>query len=777
MHRWMIAVVLFTTLNQLEAGEQYALLVGIDHVPDIGPEFDLKNAEGDVEQLKSWLVEEAFYLDEHVHLLKGSSSGQLKASKTLIQSEIVDEFARDLSSEDVLLIYLAMHGTVVKEGDETKRAFLPVDASKGRPTTYISDKELGDWLARVQAQKIVILDVCFAGGKGSRFFRDESNRTLIMPTFERGDPLARNAQAVITASGRDEPAKDGELARALGRALEEFSQTDRDRNNLLSAREIYEHIKRNISGQNPELLPGYREVAMVDGTTGYVTVETTPPGAEVWFGGELLGETPLHRRPVKAVTDFLSIRKEGFEDYLVAALKVWPGYRDRYAYELQQRMGQIVGRVVDEEGRGVQGAQVTLLGTAGQYTLTNMEGDFEIRVPFAQYTGVTVRASGFREDTFNQRISVDTGRPSYSFLNPLRLDRAAGFISITTIPSGTHVFIDGRLVGQAPLKKSWPTGKYELRLEAAGSKPRAEMITIYDQQETRREISLEQRTGLLIVDCNETDAIVYIDGQPTGFSLAFLRQGMKLQVGVHSVKVTKSNFTDFIESVTIQENETAMIQAELQRAGAFLSVRNVPVGTKVIVKPANGRELEFFGAIEQQPLPAGEVLMMASAVGFERWQQQLFLEQDEVKVLSSILRKRSRSKALMRSLVVPSWGQFYNQRPARGTLILLGTLGAAGTFIYSQMQYSSVDRDHQAAIESYNSATSLPALRQAEREVNTTFDDLDSWHELRRIGAGALVTLWGYGLLDALIAGPPKPTRLTLQPTPNHPGAALAWQF
>jgi hypothetical protein len=203
--RWLtLAAGLLVLGAQPGMAEHYALLVGINHVPGIGTEFDLRHAEADARRLRDRLIGDGFYAADHVQLLTGSAAAaQEQASKVSIRSALEDVLAPRLGTDDVLLVYLAMHGTLVRDGDISKRAFLPRDARKGLASTYVADAELATWLSRVRARKVVVLDVCFAGDRGTRFFRDPESRALMVPSFASGDPLVRSARAVITASGHD----------------------------------------------------------------------------------------------------------------------------------------------------------------------------------------------------------------------------------------------------------------------------------------------------------------------------------------------------------------------------------------------------------------------------------------------------------------------------------------------------------------------------------------------------------------------------------------------
>ncbi|MEW6755368.1 MAG: PEGA domain-containing protein, partial [Candidatus Latescibacterota bacterium] len=755
-----VLAVLLLAAAGAQAGEHHALLVGVDRVPGIGPEFDLKYAERDVHDLQRLLVDKGYYAPENVHVLTGSGvAPEEAASWSGIRSTLKDVLARSLQPDDVLLVYLALHGTLIREGDQTRRAFLPHDARKGSRSTYIRDEELGSWLADIRARKVLVLDACFAGDKGSRFFRDQADRALILPEFVADDPLVRQAHAVLTASGHDEPAADGALAQVLGQALQTMEQADRDRDGRLSPAEVHAYVVEHLQGQHPELLPGAQDVPLVDATTGYLSVETDPPGAEVWFGTERLGVTPLKRRATPAVTNELVLRRDGYEERRVPALRVLPGYAgNEYigskGFQLYQRKGGISGRVVGPRGEPVEGVLVTLLGAADLRTTTGADGAFELRAPYGQYSGLAVQKSGWRAATHPRPMALDAARSSHVLDAAVSLEPAMGRLSISSEPPGARVFLGDEPAGATPLQRPWRTGTFAVRLEADGHRPRFATLTVEDGAEARLSAPLEKLRGTLVVLCEPADAVIFIDDGATAWPADNLRRGRLLRVGPHTVRVARPGFSDHVQQVAIRDGQETRVQAHLVKGGAYVSVRNVPPGARVVIRPAASSPREFLGPLEREAVPAGEVVVVASARGYEPWSARFTLPQDQVKVLVPELRPRSRLKALGRSLAFPAWGSFYNQRLGHGTLFLLGALGAAGGFGYAQSQFMKADDEYAAAQQRYGRAASLRELRPAEAEVLETFDAVDRWGRLRRLGAAALAGVWAGGVLDALVAGP-----------------------
>ena len=76
------------------------------------------------------------------------------------------------------------------------------------------------------------------------------------------------------------------------------------------------------------------------GTRQVVSIETDPPGAEVYRGGELLGTTPLEHAFSRKVAHRLVIRKEGYEDEEVLLYTVDNEAADQFIrFSVEQRRG------------------------------------------------------------------------------------------------------------------------------------------------------------------------------------------------------------------------------------------------------------------------------------------------------------------------------------------------------------------------------------------------------------------------------------------------------
>ena len=134
----------------------YAILIAENHYLNPGIN-DLPGPINDARALKSVL--ETYYSFDPQNI------DTLYDSKGIDIWEHVISKCRSLKENDNLLIFYAGHGTVEKYADGTMDGYwVPVDAKKGNPVTYISADQIIKGLKASSAKHILIIaDACFAG--------------------------------------------------------------------------------------------------------------------------------------------------------------------------------------------------------------------------------------------------------------------------------------------------------------------------------------------------------------------------------------------------------------------------------------------------------------------------------------------------------------------------------------------------------------------------------------------------------------------------------------
>jgi hypothetical protein len=107
-------------------------------------------------------------------------------------------------------------------------------------------------------------------------------------------------------------------------------------------------------------------------------------------------------------------------------------------------------------------------------------------------------------------------------------------------------------------------------------------------------------------------------------------------------------------------------------------------------------------------------------------------------------------KAAARSLILPGWGQFYQDANTKGTLFFAGGLAAFTGLVWTHEIYRHRVDDFDSAKRDYESAgheSDLPALwaraQRASSRADRAYDD-------RKLALGILAGVYAASLVDAL---------------------------
>jgi hypothetical protein len=136
-------------------GNYWALIIGINEYPNLGPEMQLQAARADAQAVATVLQKQYGFAKERMIQLydrKASRDGIILALETL---------AATIGEKDSLLIYYSGHG---EYNSNTKRGvWIPSDGLPNKPSTYVNNADIRDYLESIKAKHIyTISDSCFS---------------------------------------------------------------------------------------------------------------------------------------------------------------------------------------------------------------------------------------------------------------------------------------------------------------------------------------------------------------------------------------------------------------------------------------------------------------------------------------------------------------------------------------------------------------------------------------------------------------------------------------
>jgi hypothetical protein len=122
------------------------------------------------------------------------------------------------------------------------------------------------------------------------------------------------------------------------------------------------------------------------------------------------------------------------------------------------------------------------------------------------------------------------------------------------------------------------------------------------------------------------------------------------------------------------------------------------------------------------------------------------------------LERKGAATAMFRSLAFPGLGQFYGDRPARGTFYLIAELAALGGVGYTVYANIAANSDYDDATAEYTGLTGANVTQTqfdaARAKMTDAYDKTKSSNQLALIAVGAFAGLHVVNVLDAWIGFP-----------------------
>lgn len=180
----------------------------------------------------------------------------------------------------------------------------------------------------------------------------------------------------------------------------------------------------------------------------------------------------------------------------------------------------------------------------------------------------------------------------------LALDRILGRVEIVSDPPGAIVRVDGidtEPAGTTPTTLSLVPGEHVLTLSLTGHETAETEVDVVARETTSERVTLARETGTLVVDADERDALIEVDGEAMGFTPAVLSD---VPAGHHHIRIARVGFSAHEEEADVRPHERTSILArmrlEQQVAAASReteSLDSVPASVSLV----SGDELRAFG--------------------------------------------------------------------------------------------------------------------------------------------------------------------------------------
>jgi len=322
--------------------------------------------------------------------------------------------------------------------------------------------------------------------------------------------------------------------------------------------------------------------------SGLVVINSLPQGATVHLGNVQVGTTPVTLYDLERGSYNARLELEGHDSNEISFT-----VRDRVPRALNVDLVSNSGRLLVESEP--PGARVFVDGRSEGETPLSLD-----RVPRGRRE-VELRLTGFQ--TYRRSLTVEAGDTSRV---DAELDPIPGRLRVTTSPSGSRVFVNDRMRGEAPLEvEGLAPGQYTLRVEQRGHESASRLINIEAGEELVESFELERNSGTLQLVTRPAGVSVSIDGEFIGVTEP-ARDGSDvvsrpmvidmLSQGSHTLQLVREGYAFETKRFFITRDEVTALDETLER-------QFIP---NVLVRTGPGRD-EVITAVLERRHPNGDL--------------------------------------------------------------------------------------------------------------------------------------------------------------------------
>jgi hypothetical protein len=317
-----------------------------------------------------------------------------------------------------------------------------------------------------------------------------------------------------------------------------------------------------VSAYQPVTLPVTPEITQPiapGGGTGYFLISSFPSGADVYFDGPYVGETPV-TIPVSTTGNpkhTINIRLPGYESY-TQTYNGNPQEGQTITITATLTPSATVGQI---QVQSYPSGAVAYLDRGQSQTtpayFTNVPvGSHEISVYLSGYT------------TYFTSVTVNKAQTSVvnAQLSPVI---STGTLSINSIPSGAAAYVDGIYQGITPTRVgNLGAGSHTVILSLAGYQDYVTTATVQAGSVTTLTATLKQDPspvyGTVSITTDPSGASIYADGVYVG-QTSLNRPLVYTQVppGYHTLLASKSGYEDYTTSGTVTAGQNLVLSITL----------------------------------------------------------------------------------------------------------------------------------------------------------------------------------------------------------------------
>jgi hypothetical protein len=163
---------------------------------------------------------------------------------------------------------------------------------------------------------------------------------------------------------------------------------------------------------------------------------------------------------------------------------------------------------------------------------------------------------------------------------------------------------------------------------------------------------------------------------------------------------------------------------------------------------------------------SGQYKLWANKKGYENWSYYVNFNEKSIKSIFFYLVPKTVNSALLRSVMLPGWGQYYSDRKMHSRLMIALQLSSLASLAFAEQYYRNRRSAYNSHLVSYQFAgKSIMQESSAWQQLQRSHDDFTGAHRMRIICAAATFSVYLYNLLDAVVHFPHNFRQIEFMPS------------
>ena len=250
----------------------------------------------------------------------------------------------------------------------------------------------------------------------------------------------------------------------------------------------------------------------------------------------------------------------------------------------------------------------------------------------------------------------------------------------------------------------------------------------------------------LTIKGTPASAEALINGQGVGQTPV---QQYALPPGKYTVAVRNAGFTDFKDEIDLAPGKRHTLKYTLSSI-AKVTIESMPNGAEVSIngKRAGETPLRDFTVI------AGANEISIKRMGYETHHARVTVSQKNPLNLNPVLIPKTRNKALLKSLLLPGFGQRYSEHKSKGAFISVLQAAAIAGVVVATIRNNNTQNEYDDAYTAYKRAATPDDIKATRKLMKAKHDTVTTARNTQNVVIGATAIIYLYNVIDAALTTP-----------------------